>query len=194
MNYTEKSNLSTFKKPKPDTRHLALIGLMAAITCILGPLTLPLPFSPIPISLTNLAIYISVYVLGWKRGTVSYIIYLVIGLVGLPVFSSFTGGPGKLFGPTGGFLIGFLFMSVISGLFIERWFSKPLMCLLGMLLGNVVCYFFGTLWLAKESGMTFYQSLLTGVVPFLPGDCIKIFLAHLLGSQIRLRLQKAGLI
>ena len=70
------------------TKELTLIGLMAALTCIAGPLSLPLPFSPVPISLTNLAIYFSVYILGMKRGTISYLVYLLLGLVGLPVFSA----------------------------------------------------------------------------------------------------------
>ncbi len=74
------------------TKELTLIGLMAAITCIAGPLSLPLPFSPVPVSLTNLAIYFSVYILGMKRGTISYLVYLLLGLVGLPVFSAFTSG------------------------------------------------------------------------------------------------------
>lgn len=78
------------------TKELTLIGLMAALTCIAGPLSLPLPFSPVPISLTNLAIYFSVYILGMKRGTISYLVYLLLGLVGLPVFSAFTSGPAKL--------------------------------------------------------------------------------------------------
>ena len=70
------------------TKELTLIGLMAAVICIAGPLSLPLPFSPIPISLTNLAVYFSVYTLGMKRGTVSYLVYLLIGVAGLPVFSA----------------------------------------------------------------------------------------------------------
>ena len=75
---------------KVSTYTLALIGVMAAITCIVGPLSINIPISPVPISLTNLAIYISVFVLGWKKGTVSYLIYLLVGLVGLPVFSGFS--------------------------------------------------------------------------------------------------------
>lgn len=84
---------------------------MTAVTCILGPLSVPI--GPVPISLTNLAIYFTVILLGWKKGTVSYVIYLLIGLVGVPVFSSFSAGPAKLFGPTGGYLIGFDFSAMI---------------------------------------------------------------------------------
>ena len=71
------------------TKTITIIGVMTAITCILGPLSIPLPFSPVPISLTNLAIYFTIYVLGMKKGTISYLVYLLIGFIGLPVFSAF---------------------------------------------------------------------------------------------------------
>ena len=93
---------NTQKRSSKKVVDLTFTALMAALICILGPLSIPLPISPVPISLTNLAIYFTVMLIGWKRGTVSYIIYLLIGLCGVPVFSSFTGGPGKLLGPTGG--------------------------------------------------------------------------------------------
>ncbi len=108
------------------TKEITMIGLMAALTCIAGPLSLPLPFSPVPISLTNLAVYFAVYLLGMKRGTISYCVYLLLGLVGMPVFSAFTSGPAKILGPTGGYLIGFVFMAVICGWFVDRWNSSVL--------------------------------------------------------------------
>ena len=95
------------KQSKTNVREMALIALMAAVTCILGPLSVPI--GVVPISLTNFAIYLAIYVLGCRRGTISYIVYLLLGLVGLPVFSGFSSGVGKLFGPTGGYLIGFIF-------------------------------------------------------------------------------------
>ena len=93
------------KKSRLDTKCIALIGLMAAVTCISGPLSIPLPISPVPISLTNFAIYLAIYVLGTRRGTLSSLIYLLIGFVGVTVFAAFTAGPQKLLGPTGGYLI-----------------------------------------------------------------------------------------
>ena len=77
------------------TKQMTLIALMTALTCILGPLSIPLPFSPVPISFTNLVLYFSVFVLGTKFSTISYIVYLLIGLVGLPVFSRFQWRSGK---------------------------------------------------------------------------------------------------
>lgn len=177
-----------------EIKNLTLIALMAAVICVLGPLSIPLPFSPVPISLTNLAVYFTIYVLRTKRAAVSYLLYLLIGLVGVPVFSAFTGGPGKLLGPTGGYLIGFLFMSIISGLFIDKWEKNLALCILGMILGTAVCYLFGTLWLGYQAGLTFEKALAAGVIPFIPGDLAKILISALIGPQIRKTLRKAGLI
>ena len=78
------------------TQKLTLIALMAAVICILGPLSIAIPISPVPISFTNLAIYLAVMILGWKWGTLSYLVYLMVGVVGLPVFSAFTAGPAAI--------------------------------------------------------------------------------------------------
>lgn len=177
-----------------NAKTIALIGLMAAVTCIMGPLSIPLPFSPVPISLTNLAIYLTIYVLGMKKGTLSYIIYLLLGFAGLPVFSGFTSGPAKLLGPTGGYLIGFIFLAIICGIFIEKWPTKRLLCFIGMVIGTAVCYLFGTVWLAYQAGMSFYAALAAGVIPFIPGDLVKIVIAMILGTEIRKRLKKADLV
>ena len=113
------------------TYEMTVTALMTAVTCILAPLSIPI--GPVPISFTNLAIYLSLYLLGWKRGTISYLVYLLIGLVGVPVFSGFTGGIGKLAGPTGGYIIGFIAMAVIAGLVIDKCHNRWLQ-LLGILL------------------------------------------------------------
>lgn len=181
-------------KSKAKTTTLVLIGLMAAITCIMGPFSIPLPFNLVPISLTNLVIYFTMYILGMKKGTISYCIYLLIGLVGLPVFSAFTGGAGKLLGPTGGYLIGFIFLALISGFFIDKWGNNMWLCMTGMVLGTIVCYIFGTIWLTYQAHMNFEAALWAGVIPFIPGDVIKMIMAMLLGPQIRNRLRKAGVI
>ena len=187
------ANQGKEKRAVINTKTMALIALMTAIICILGPLSIAIPISPVPISLTNLAVYFTVYVLGMKRGTISYLIYLLIGLVGLPVFSSFTGGAGKLFGPTGGYLVGFIFMALICGFFIEKWPSKLYLHFAGMVLGTVVCYLFGTIWLAFQGNMGFYAALAAGVLPFIPGDLVKIIIALLAGPAIRKQLKRAGL-
>lgn len=175
------------------TKTMALIGVMAAVTCVLGPLSIAIPVSPVPISLTNLAVYFSIYVLGTKRGTISYLIYLLLGLVGLPVFSAFTGGVGKLFGPTGGYLIGFIFMAVICGVFIDKWEKQRWLHFVGMVIGTAVCYLFGTVWLAYLANMDFAAALAAGVIPYIPGDLAKIIIALIAGPAIRKQLKRAGL-
>ena len=176
---------------KMNTHQLTLIGVMTAVTCILGPLSLPIGI--VPISLTNLAIYFAIYVLGGKRGTISYIVYLFIGLIGLPVFSGFSGGFTKLFGPTGGYLIGFIFMAFISGIFIDKFSNKIYMCFLGMVLGTIITYIIGTAWLSYQAHITFNAALTAGVLPFIPGDLAKMVIASLIGPQIKKRLVSAGL-
>lgn len=188
----------TKKVKKITTYQLALIGLMTALLCILGPLSVVFPFTPIPVSLTNAVVLLTVWILGWKLGTISYLIYLLLGLLGLPVFSGFTSGPGKLLGPTGGYLIGFLFMAVISGMCIQRWKGQGVqgyvLRFLGMTAGAAAANLLGTVWLSKVAGMSFLGALTAGVVPFIPGDLIKIFLVLLLAPRIEIRLKKAGLL
>ena len=169
------------------TKDLTQIALMAAVLCILGPIALPI--GPVPISLTNLAIYFSLYLLGTKKGTISYLVYMLIGLIGLPVFSGMQGGPQKLFGVTGGYIIGFVFMALIAGFFIEKWSDKRWLHLIGMVLGTAVCYVFGTAWfLVLTDGYTILGALAVCVFPFIIGDVIKMVLAMMIAPQIRGRL------
>ena len=91
-------------------------GLFAAVLAILSQLAIPMP-GAVPLTLQTFGVALCAYVLGWKLGTLSYLVYFLLGLVGVPVFSNFTGGISKLFGPTGGFLIGFFLLSVGCGLF-----------------------------------------------------------------------------
>lgn len=178
-------------KKKSNIYKMSIIGVMAAITCILGPLSIPIGL--VPISFTNLAIYLSLYILGIKKGTASYIIYMFIGFIGIPVFSNFTGGPSRLLGPTGGYIIGFLFMALIAGFFINYFFDKWYVCFIGMVLGMVVCYGIGTAWLEYQANMPIMTALGVGVIPFIPGDLAKIAISTLVGPQIRKRLMKANL-
>ncbi len=172
-------------------QQLSVIGVMTAVICILAPLSIPI--GVVPISFTNLAVYIALYVLGVKKGTISYLVYLCIGFIGVPVFSGFTSGPGKLFGPTGGYLVGFIFMAVIAGIFIDRFTDKMYLCFLGMVIGTLVSYLLGTLWLAYVGEMNLRAALAAGVIPFIPGDLAKIVISMLIGPQIRKQLIKAGL-
>ena len=172
------NNTATKTNSKFTIQQIAMIAVMTAVTCVLAPLSVPI--GPVPISLTNLVIYFSLFILGTKKGTISYLIYL-------------TSGPGKLFGPTGGYLIGFIPLALIAGYFINHFHNKKALSFLGMILGTAVCYALGTTWLAIQAHMGFQAALMAGVVPFLPGDFIKMILALLIAPQIRKQLDAAGL-
>lgn len=179
-------------KQKITTYQMALIGLMTAVTCILGPLSIQLP-GGVPISLTNLVIYLTVFILGWKKGTISYCIYMLLGIIGLPVFSGFAGGLGKVAGPTGGYILGFIFLAMISGYFVEKFPGKSYMYVIGMVLGTIVAYILGTAWFMAQTHMTLGAALAACVFPFLIGDAIKIAIATLIGPSIRKQIMRTGL-
>lgn len=176
-----------------NVRNLTFIALMSALICILSPWSINIPISPVPIAFANLAIYIAVFTIGWKKATISTIIYLLIGMVGVPVFSNFGSGIGKLLGPTGGYLIGYIFVTVVGGYLIDRFYEKKWMRFLGLVIGTVILYAFGTVWLIYVMKMSFIGGLWAGVIPYIPGDLIKMLIAVLLGSTIRSQLIKAGL-
>ena len=160
MSQNETSGTVAVDNQKIRTKQMVLIALMTAVTCVLGPLSIPLPFSPVPISLTNFAIFLAIFVLGMKSGTISFIIYLLLGAVGVPVFSSFRGGFQVLAGPTGGYLIGFIFLALIMGFALDHFDRKLVPTIIGMIIGMAVCYAFGTVWLAKLLSLSFKEGLM----------------------------------
>ena len=184
MSQNETSGTVAVDNQKIKTKQMVLIALMTAATCVLGPLSIPLPFSPVPISLTNFAIFLAIFVLGMKNGTISFIIYLLLGAVGVPVFSSFRGGLQVLAGPTGGYLIGFIFLALIMGFALDHFDRKLVPTIIGMIIGMAVCYAFGTVWLAKLLSLSFKEGLMMGVIPYLAGDVAKIIIAAIVGPKL----------
>ena len=179
MSQNETSGTVAVDNQKIRTKQMVLIALMTAVTCVLGPLSIPLPFSPVPISLTNFAIFLAIFVLGMKSGTISFIIYLLLGAVGVPVFSSFRGGFQVLAGPTG-----FIFLALIMGFALDHFDRKLVPTIIGMIIGMAVCYAFGTVWLAKLLSLSFKEGLMMGVIPYLPGDAAKIIIAAIVGPKL----------
>ena len=173
-----------------NTKQMALIALVTALTCIISPFTVPIPLSPVPLSLATLVFYISIFILGYKAATLSCVIYLLIGFAGLPVFSGFGSGRAKLAGPTGGYLFGYLFLTLIAGFFVEKFQGKYRYFFygVGMVCGTAVMYTFGTLYLAWQLDLTFLQGLAAGVIPYLPGDTLKIVIALIFGPMLKKRL------
>lgn len=166
------------------TATLVRVALITAVLCVLGPIALPVPGSPVPISLIHIGIYLGIYTLGAKLATVSVLVYLLVGSIGLPVFSNYGAGFAKIVGPTGGYLLGFIFMTWIIGRFVDK--EKGIAATApGYVLGNAVCYLFGSLWLSYQAGMPLAAAFMAGVIPYLPFDIIKAGLALWIGPRVR---------
>ena len=164
------------------TRKLTLLALFAALMCVLSPFSIPTGL--VPLSLATFALYLTVAVSG-TSGTLSIVVYLLLGIVGLPVFSGGLGGLDRLIGPTGGYLVGYLLCAFLAGLFIRRHAEKPLFWIVGFVVGTAALYAFGTAWFMIGSKTPLGAALLTCVVPFLAGDAVKIAAAVAIGFPLR---------
>lgn len=162
-----------------DTVFTAMFAALIAVCSILS-----IPVGEVPVTLQTFAVCLTAAMLGWKRGTLSVFIYVLLGAVGVPVFAGMSGGIGVLAGPTGGYIIGFLLTAVIVGLAADRWQRKALPLTLAMVLGVLACYAVGTVWFMIVTGMHLGESLMLCVVPFLIPDAVKIALAMILSNRL----------
>lgn len=179
---------------KFTSKEMAVTAVMTALICILGPWAIQIPISPVPITLCTMGIYFALYVLGMKLGILSVILYVLLGAIGVPVFTNFSGGIGKLLGPTGGYILGYLFLAVICGFFLSKFPEKLPLHVAGFVLGTLVLYLFGTLWLQYQLKLTFPAALMAGVIPYIPGDVAKLVIAIAVGLPLKKRLKKARLL
>lgn len=139
-----------------------------------------LPFSPVPVTGQTAAVLLVGALLGSRRGSLAVLAYIAQGLAGLPVFAGGAFGLARLLGPTGGYLLGFVAAAFLVGWLAERgWDRRPLSTAAAMVLGNVVIYTIGALWLAVFVG-GLRQAAAVGIVPFIPGDLLKIAVAAVL--------------
>jgi len=160
-----------------NVRNMTLSSLMAALLVVCGWIAIPIP--PVSFTLQTFGVLTALGVLGGKTGTLSVLLYLAMGTVGLPVFSGFQGGAAVLAGPTGGFLWGFL----LGGL--AYWAAEGLGRLPAMVLCQLICYGCGTLWFAHWAGVDLSAAALTAVLPYLIPDGCKLWLAFLVSGRIR---------
>ena len=166
-------------------------AVMAALMGAVAPLSIPL--KPVPITLGTMMVLLAAQLLGWRWGTVSVLVYLLMGAVGLPVFSGYLGGLSRLAGPTGGYLIGYLPLALIAGAVCGRTRNRFLQAL-GMIAGVLACYLLGTVWFCLQGGYTVGVALTKCVTPFLPFDAAKIAVVLVLGPILKDRLVKAKLL
>ncbi len=142
-----------------------------------------IPFIPVPITLQTMAVLLTGTIMKRYAG-IPMALYLLLGAIGLPVFHNGTAGLGVLLGPTGGYLIGFIFLALIMGFALDHFDRKLVPTIIGMIIGMVVCYAFGTVWLAKLLSLSFKEGLMMGVIPYLAGDVAKIIIAAIVGPKL----------
>ena len=165
------------------TQKLTLCALFAALTALLSQVAVPLPM--VPINMALVAVYLAGGVLGARDGAMSQVVYVFMGAVGLPVFSLFRGGISILAGPTGGYIVGYILTAALVGYLMEHWGGRFWQLVLSMVIGLALCYALGTIWFVSITHNTFVMALSVCVLPFLPGDAVKIALAAVLIPKIR---------
>lgn len=174
---------------KFSTYELVLIGIFSALFCIIGPINIPI--GPIPLSLMSFILFLSIYLIGYKLATFSYLIYILIGFMGLPVFTGFSGGFSKLISPTGGYIVGFIFTSIISGYLLAKT-NNRLLSILYMLIGTAILYFFGTIWFSVISENRYIIEILKiCVTPFILVDLVKILIVAFIAPMLQKKLKIA---
>ena len=159
-------------------RHIALIALGALFIYLTARIAFPVPGSPVPVTGQTFGVLLVGGSLGLRRGVASVVLYILIGLIGVPFFAEGKGGVQVILGATGGYLIGFVVAAAVVGRLAELGWDRKFAGALGaMLIGNVVIYLFGVPWLMAVGGYTLAQGIALGVTPFLVGDAIKLVLA-----------------
>lgn len=168
------------------TRDMTYIALMAVLISVCSWLSVP---SVIPFTMQTFGVFAALLLLGGKRGSIAVLLYILMGAVGLPVFSNFTGGVGKLMGPSGGYIFGFLLTAlcywVMTALLGDRLWIK----ILALTAGLVLCYAFGTLWFvevySRSEPIGIMSALSMCVFPFMVPDAIKMALALAVEKLLR---------
>lgn len=167
-------------------------ALFAAIIAVLAQVTIPLPL--VPITGQTLAIGLAATILGAKYGTLSVLIYLLMGAIGLPVFAQMSGGLGILFGPTGGFLFAFIPTAYVIGLYLEKSGFTLKNAIFANLIGTLISLTIGTVWLKYVVALTWTAAFLAGFFPFIIVGILKAVLAAWAGIIVRQRLSSNHLL
>lgn len=170
-----------------NTVDIVYIAIGAALIAVCSWINIP---TTVPFTLQTFAVFLTLLLLGGERGTLATVVYVIMGAIGLPVFSGFKGGAGALLGNTGGYILGFIFMSIVYAL-IVRFVSDTLLTrIISLMLGLVVCYAFGTGWFMfvymKNTGPVGVMTVLGWcVIPFIIPDILKLAAAILISKRVK---------
>jgi biotin transport system substrate-specific component len=162
---------------------MVVAGLFAGILCAAAPFSVFI--GPVPLSFATLVIYLAAGALDMKSSVLSVVLYILLGAIGLPVFSGFGGGFHKIVGVTGGFIIGYFPCAVAICAVLKAFGKKIWVYALGMLAGTFLLYACGTAWYVIQTGSPLAASFALCVAPFLPGDAAKIVAACIIAPRLR---------
>lgn len=171
---------------------MIVTALFTAIIGILAQITIPLPL--VPITGQTLAIGLAATILGSRYGTYSTILYIIIGAIGIPVFAQMSSGFGVIFGPTGGFIVGFIPTVYIIGLYLEKTSFTIVNACIANIIGMFITLTFGTVWLKFAADLNWTGAFIGGFAPFIPVGLIKAILAGWIGILVRKRLTAAHIL
>ena len=179
--------MSTIAATRSKTYDIVYIAVFAVIMAICSWISIP---AAVPFTLQTFGVFVAVGVLGGKRGTLSILVFILLGAIGVPVFAGFSGGIGVLAGTTGGYIIGFLFSALVMWAMEKLPGKKSVMQIVSMIVGLIVCYAFGTAWFmivySRANGAVGLATVLGWcVIPFIIPDIIKIVLAYGLSRKLR---------
>ena len=177
------------QKSKISVQDICSIAIMTAITVVMAQISIPMPMG-VPMTMQTFAITLAGVILGSKKGGLSILVYVLLGAIGVPVFAGFSGGIGVLLNTTGGYIIGFLFSALVMWGIEKAFGKKPVVQILSMVIGLLVCYALGTIWFmvvyARTTGAVGLGTVLGWcVIPFIIPDLVKIALAFVLSRKVR---------
>ena len=177
------------------TKNIIFIGLFAAITAVLSQIAIPLPTN-VPLTLQTFAVALAGYFLGAVKGTVSMLVYVMLGAVGVPVFANWKGGFGVIMGATGGFIVGFIFMALLCGVgssvFSSKKLSGKVLAVLLGIAGLAVCHLLGFGWYAIFAKVSLGKSFMVVSLPYLIKDIGSVIAAYVISEELIKRLAKTG--
>ena len=176
-------------KTQSSIQKVVMTGMLAAVMAVMSQIQFPLP-SGVPVTMQTFAMALAGYILGWRYGLASTVVYILLGAVGVPVFAGFSGGLGFTVSPAGGYIWGFLPMVALCGLGYEK---RSMPALIGLsVAGLACCHILGVIQLSIETGLNACGAFLAGSEPSLVKDLVSLAAAYAVAKAVRKALTSAG--